>query len=81
MKHYVLETYHGPLVITQRRFDWIISSPYRPPEVFDGIIPANCLINARQVSTGEATRLLGDCSLPLWCRPGIEHPDEQVIAC
>jgi len=58
MKHYILDTHHGPLIITQRETSWIISSLHSSPEVFEGAIPSHCIENARAISTVQAMKVL-----------------------
>lgn len=80
MRHFLVDTYHGPLVFTQRSSDWIISSPYRPPEIFDGTVPADCLTHSREISTAEATRILGDALPRPWLGLGREETTAAVVA-
>ncbi len=80
MQHYVLDTYHGPLIVSQRQADWIIRSPFRPPEIFDGTIPPSCLSNARPASDEEVMRLLGAYAAPLLQPSQLPRLKEQVTA-
>jgi hypothetical protein len=57
---YMVDTYHGPMVLAQRATDWIIASPYRSVEIYDGRIPASCLEAARPISESEARELVLD---------------------
>lgn len=59
MTHYRVDTYHGPLVLTDCGDRWIVASPFRPPEVYDGSIPADCLTHAVAIEAEEARSLVG----------------------
>ena len=74
MIHYLLDTYDGPLVLSQRIDSWVIAAPCRALEVFSGTIPPDCLANARRISTNDAVSILGDCSVPLWSDDEIRGP-------
>jgi hypothetical protein len=58
MKHYRLDTYHGPLVLTQRSVDWSVESLDFGPEVYPGDIPFWCLSRASEITPLEARRLV-----------------------
>ncbi len=59
MRHYVVPAKHGPLVFTQRSADWVVGSPYRPPEVIAGLVPLGLLQHVREISRGEAEQVFG----------------------
>lgn len=59
MRHYLVDTYHGPLVYTQDTGRWLAATPFRRPEIFDGTIPDGCLRHARQISADEARAIVG----------------------
>ena len=58
MKHFQLDTYHGPVVLTQRATSWEIRSSALGPEVYPGEIPFWCRARAREISAVEAEELL-----------------------
>ena len=41
--HYLIDTHHGPLVVADCGDHWIVTSPTRPPEIYDGRVPADRL--------------------------------------
>ena len=62
MKHYRLDTYHGPVVLIQGPSDWEIRSRGVGPEVYPGQIPFWCLNRAREIRAVEAARLLAEAA-------------------
>jgi hypothetical protein len=66
MRHFLVETYHGPLIFTERQSSWIIESPCRPPEVYRGAIPMDCLRNAVEIKEEQALRILGGNAPTYW---------------
>lgn len=60
MTYYLVDTYHGPLILVQRATDWIIASPYRSVEIYDGRISESCLESARPISERGAREIVPD---------------------
>lgn len=58
--HYLVDTYHGPLVVADCGDRWIVASPTRRPEIFDGRIPADRLRHARPITADRAREIVGD---------------------
>lgn|GEM_PF-4205633 len=60
MKQYRLDTYHGPVVLTQRATSWEIRSSALAPEEYPGEIPFWCRTRAREISAAAAEELLAE---------------------
>jgi hypothetical protein len=70
--HYLVDTYHGPLVFTDCGDCWIVASPHRPPEIYDGKIPSDRLRHATPIAPDRAREIVGDTNG--------DHPDQLSIA-
>jgi len=57
-KHYLVETYHGPMLLSDYESSWTVISPCGTPENFSGQLPFECLRHAREIPYEEATRLI-----------------------
>jgi len=64
MRHYLVDTYHGPLVYAQDAGQWLAATPFRRPEIFDGTIPDSYLRHARPISADEARAIIGPVLSP-----------------
>ncbi len=58
--HSLVDTYHGPLVFTDCGDCWIVASPYRTPEIYDGRIPSGRLAHATPIPSERAREIVGD---------------------
>jgi hypothetical protein len=56
-RHFLIETYHGPMLLSEDESSWTVTSPCGLPETYPGRIPAECLVHARQVRPEDAKRL------------------------
>jgi hypothetical protein len=60
MKHYLVETYHGPTVYVERDSSWAIATPWGPPEIFAGSMPPSCHHRSRPITSEESAEILGE---------------------
>ena len=58
MKHFLIYNRYGPIVVTHKCSEWIVRLPRRPPEVFTGSFPTDCLENAREITSEEVSSVL-----------------------